>query len=503
MRYYGIVEKLKKDHKPGVYGRRKYNEQEIKEMKENSGISEQFSLIGSTLTTISYVISPITYLTSFFTKAPSKEIALQHEDANGKWMIFDNDLMENDYNIGNQSDLFYGLFDNFTLKNNVLESLLKSKGGSMLIIIAREDIPSYMHFGGSSGKFNLGLYTSHPKHNDVLIPLEGSADLIKNMILEETLRAYEALGAKRIEIKDLTDFNSQLKTTVKGINIGTNYDQKSNTLREKVFGKGVFDAKRALRNSVFIHDLPNVVTTLEARIHGNQLLEKFVETVNLSAGIDINIANKINDKASFNYSREWSFEVEFYDKNELEINTTDFTNENDTKQINLLMEKIINLFKSKTSSQIELGLGSITDNEFMLLSSLPNEDKKAVVDELIERSNMDGSISYKELEYTLDIAEKFKLDLNEIIESISSNYYAVLYFLRDSAKENNDCIIQSFPAQKVSAHFYPNDKICILNADNEIIAEGIYAFGGRKIIFSNGKIAESNSVPKNILAGLA
>jgi hypothetical protein len=36
-----------------------------------------------------------------------------------------------------------------------------------------------------------------------------------------------------------------------------------------------------------------------------------------------------------------------------------------------------------------------------------------------------------------------------------------------------------------------------------VIIKGTYVFGGRKIIFCNGKTAESNSVSKKILDGIA
>jgi hypothetical protein len=200
MRYYGVVEKIKKEHKPGIYGRRKYTETEIKEIQ-----STQNSFMYSTAHAI---ISPITYLAtvalgSFFYKKATKELTLQHEDKHGKCLIFDSLLFENDYNIANNSDLFYGLFDKYTLKNSVFEALLKSKGGSQLVIIAREDLPSFMHYGGKSAKFNTGIYCTHPKRDDILLPIENSIGLLKNMILEETLRAYEALGAKKIIIHDL------------------------------------------------------------------------------------------------------------------------------------------------------------------------------------------------------------------------------------------------------------------------------------------------------------
>ncbi len=59
------------------------------------------------------------------------------------------------------------------------------------------------------------------------------------------------------------------------------------------------------------------MTTVESRIKGNQTLEKFVENVNLSIGFDISVLNLFQANSKFEYSRKWSFEVEFYDKNEI------------------------------------------------------------------------------------------------------------------------------------------------------------------------------------------
>jgi hypothetical protein len=501
MKYYGIVDKLKKEHKPGIYGRRKYNQAEIKEINDQgskTSANENQNFLSSSLALLAS-FHPVGLLTSLFSQT-SQELSLQHEDPNGKWIIFDNSLMENDYNISDHDDLFYGLFDNFKEKEKVLESLLKSKGGSMLIIIAREDLPSYMHYGGSAGKFSLGLYTTHPKYDDMLIPLEGSADLVKNMMLEETLRAYEALGAKRIIINDLTDIQAQLNSSGKGTDVNASFQSMNNALREKTYGKGIFDPARAMKDTLFIHDLPNVVTTIKGRIHGNQILEKFVENVNLSAGLDINVLGNISGGASINYQRKWSFEVEFYDKNELTINSsTDIIHSVDPEKSKILIEKIVNVFKGKTMSQIDFCMGSISESEFSVLSGLNDSDKNSIIKELVSRSNMDGSISYKELEYVLTIAEKLGFDINKLIEEIEANYFSVLYFLKNAGKEIDNIIVASFPEHKIKAQFYPNNRIFIFNNDNVLLSKGSYSLGGRKITLDNGKTIESANVHKNIV----
>jgi hypothetical protein len=61
------------------------------------------------------------------------------------------------------------------------------------------------------------------------------------------------------------------------------------------------------------------MTTIEGRIEGNQTEEKFKETINLSIGLDTNVLDLFKGGLNYNYIREWSFEVEFYDKNEIKL----------------------------------------------------------------------------------------------------------------------------------------------------------------------------------------
>jgi hypothetical protein len=95
-----------------------------------------------------------------------------------------------------------------------------------------DEIPDYLkHYSGSSGKFNEGFWISHPKHKNTLLPLRGFIDLVGKLILEETVRAYEALGPKRIEIEDITILSQRSKSKIRGISLGSNYSKEQYVLR--------------------------------------------------------------------------------------------------------------------------------------------------------------------------------------------------------------------------------------------------------------------------------
>ena len=234
---------------------------------------------------------------------------------NGKLLIFANNSMNDDYDV-NSSEYLYGLFDDFTFPSIAFETILKSKGGSELNIIEKKFIPSnFVHL--NKGHFNEGLYIVHPKNENILIPLNSSNKLIQTLILEETVRAYEALGAKRIIINDITKHDVKSKVSAKKVEANANLLNEESLLRDKEFGKGVFCPDRAMSDKYFIQDIPSVMSTIEGRIEGNQLTESFKETVNLGIGLDVNVLNLYKGGLKYNYLREWSFKVEFYDKNEI------------------------------------------------------------------------------------------------------------------------------------------------------------------------------------------
>lgn len=213
-----------------------------------------------------------------------------------------------------RNELRFGLLD-----SKVLKSIFQSYPDAILTIRSVDAIPDYLkHYSGSSGKFNEGFWISHPKHKNTLLPLRGFIDLVGKLILEETVRAYEALGAKRIEIEDITILSQKSKSKLRGISLGSNYSKEQYVLREKEYGPGVFDPERAKKDKLFIWDIPAVVSTIEARIKGNQTLEKFTEKVNLKIGVEIQALKAFNSISSnLDYEREWRFLVEFYPKEQI------------------------------------------------------------------------------------------------------------------------------------------------------------------------------------------
>lgn len=322
MNYYIIVDKIKSSHESGVYGRRELSKEEKKNL-ELPNIFDIFtddekSLTDKSLSILKLGFTPfptiVNHLINKYKDGSSSEISLQKRfDDNKRVLIFQNSLLDKNYNL-NEKDLeyFYGYFDS----NKVtFEKIIRSYGGSTLTVVER-DLINKKHFGGESGVFSTGLYCEHPKNNEILIPLNNSIEIVKNMILEEIISSYEALGAKKIKIIDLYEAEQNVKINAKMVKASEDAHFSQYILREKEYGKGTFNPERAMFNKMFIHDFPNVMTTINARIYGNQILDKFTEIIDLSGGIEIDILNLYSANLNFNYKRKWQFEVQFYDKND-------------------------------------------------------------------------------------------------------------------------------------------------------------------------------------------
>ncbi|MCF8266358.1 MAG: hypothetical protein K9J13_16670 [Saprospiraceae bacterium] len=305
MNYYGIVDKLKAEHKSGIYGRKKIAKEEIKSFNLSDLVSIEMLAL----------VSPWVLITKLF----RDDIVIQAEEkGEERKLVFVNELLDNDYSIGKNEDLFYGLFDAFP---KGFETIMKSYGGSNLIIYERESLPkTKKHFGGEHGKFNQGLYCTHPKNDDLLIPLANSKELIETLILEETIRAYVALGAKRILIEDVTEQSGQLKGKYKAVSVDSSVSHSKKVLREKTYGQGIFKPEVAKRDNLFIHDFPHIVSTIKGRTDGNQLIARDFANVNLSIGLDVGVLNLGSVNIDYNYNRRWYFEVEFYDKDKIKFN---------------------------------------------------------------------------------------------------------------------------------------------------------------------------------------
>ncbi len=323
MKYYGIVNSIKKEHKSGIYGRKKPDKEELEDIIKNSlnfDWKESLLVLSSVISPHIRVATLIYWGAQQIQKINKKnpiKLAAEIESKN-KILIIPSDLINKDYRL--DSDISYGLLDDFTSKEkaNAFKTIMTSKGGSSLNIIERNDLPSDLkHFGGENGKFSEGLYIGHPKNGNLLIPLREFRHLVQTLILEETIRAYEALGAKKILIEDITEIGGAAGGKVKNVELNSEANYSKEILRIKEYGTGTFDVERAINEKLFLHDIPAVMSTIDARINGNQTIDEFTETINLSIGLDTNVLDLFKENNSFTYHRKWHFKVEFYDKNEI------------------------------------------------------------------------------------------------------------------------------------------------------------------------------------------
>ncbi len=314
MIYYGIVDRIEDKHKSGIYGRRPFSKIET----TNFDLLNYSTYVGIAVNWILIPrYMPIGLAINLILKLlKSSPIKLMYEiEDNVKSIIIKNELLQENYGFRKSESILHGLFDEFNKKEKVFKSLMKSKGGSDLMIIERENIDK-KHFGGEEGKFNYGIHIPHPKLDDTLIPLKNAEHLVKSLILEEVIQAFQCLGAKMIKILDITDIDVNAGVQKDKVEVNMEGEYKKLIIREKEFGHSKFQFEEVLKNKVFIHDLPNIKTVIEGRITGNQTKEVFTEIVNLSFGLDINVLQLFSGNIGFNYTRNWHFEVEFFDKNE-------------------------------------------------------------------------------------------------------------------------------------------------------------------------------------------
>lgn len=324
MRFYGLIDELKPNQPSGIYSftklkKKTYTEIFIQELLKNKKSPDIFWLIpgGPLTTSMGYSIY------KSLTEAKDFEISVNSFNSSEvtKKIIFTKDSIKGNYEILTSApDLFYGLFDDFILKENSLKKILESKGGSELIIIEKKSLPENSHYGGKQGRFTTGLYCEHPKNPEKLIPLANFNEILKSLILEESINSFHLLGAKSIIIEDVKKVGGGLKAgnPVKGkAKLDINYERE--VLRKKTYAKDVFQPNLCSERLTFLPDYPNIMNVIDGRINGNQTLEEFTETIDLSANIDVSVLNLFDSQVNFNFKRNWSFKVEFYDKNELKI----------------------------------------------------------------------------------------------------------------------------------------------------------------------------------------
>ena len=341
MRYIAIVEKLPADFTEGCYSR--LNESNFVHSATSKLPNSLFTKKGlENVVTVAKVLSPLLAVPSFLKgKVESKALNKISESADflynenyNSWYKTDSECLDwtiggislsNANTKGNYSlepkSLFSPLIDgvnNFSA--DVFKKLMQSGGGSELIIVERNKVPKSFHLSGELGVFDTGIYITHPKLLNKLIPLKNSVELIKDIILEEMIAILTFLGAKRIVIKEVIGKKIKTSLGLKGVTAGGSFDSNMETLRIKEYAESPIDITRARQAVLFTADLPKFKTIFQAREHSNQTLEIFEEIVDFSANIDVSVIKAINPdsiSSSINLKKFWRMEIEFYDKNQL------------------------------------------------------------------------------------------------------------------------------------------------------------------------------------------
>jgi len=326
MNYFGLVDKISVDS--GIYGRK----ESIKDLQDDKSLRNTAIATGvaGVLGIVAAVFSgPIGWIsfgigtvlggvgaTVIGARKNSPIIKLtENKESDKKVIWIPNKSLANNYNIENE-EILYGLFKTEKQFKNIMQT---QGGHSNLFIIERDVLPeNIIHYGGSNGIYNYGLYCEHPKNKNIILPLDNYKDLVKTRILEETIRLYTSLGAREILIEDVTEYDLKNDTKVyKKADVNANINQKVEILRQKEFGTYIFDPEHAFDEIYYIPDYDSIMSVAKARITGNQIKEEFTENIHLSMGVDIDVLNIFDNKTNFKYDRKWHFKVIFYDKNNI------------------------------------------------------------------------------------------------------------------------------------------------------------------------------------------
>lgn len=316
MRYYGIVNQLRQ--KPGWYGRKSPGSEEAQAVIRSTAGSTWAAgaagvaallVVAGPLPVVGLAVS----ILSWFSRR-KQPLRLVHRLEDASLCLFSDNVLDEDYSLnGEDAKVLHGLISDASQ----FKALMSSEGGSELFLLERSqvDVLGLKHYGGIDAPFSPGLYCEHPKDNTVLLPLNTASDLLQSEILAEMIDVFEALGATRILIEDVTE----LSVTTSGGD-GKVAAKASATAEKKVLRESRYapdkpvDAARALQNKRHVRDLRNVMSIVEARTHGNQTYQRFEESVSVNCGLDVSVLGAFGAGIKGSFKRQWSFDVEFQSK---------------------------------------------------------------------------------------------------------------------------------------------------------------------------------------------
>jgi uncharacterized tellurite resistance protein B-like protein len=157
----------------------------------------------------------------------------------------------------------------------------------------------------------------------------------------------------------------------------------------------------------------------------------------------------------------------------------------------------------RTKLKVDLRLSSRTNVDWDILRTMSDADKMALLVDMLALAKRDGQVHANEFKYMLEVCDAVGLDSAFVVAELGFNQQAARMFLGDKAVLANDILHFSDPQKRYKAQLYTNDRVFLFDAENKVLNMGTYKIGGRKIRFDDGRVAESQDVQANLLAGVS
>lgn len=211
---------------------------------------------------------------------------------------------------------FYGLFPSA----RELSRIFAAEGGNvdLWILPASDAQQRFRHCGGPSGRLAPGLYLPHPHDAETLVPAREYSSVLRDQVLQDWVRAFEALGAANIIVCDTTELRASAGAASAAHGASVVAELKAQygnaVVRESSYAPGTFDVSRAIEGKRWIADFAAIQTIIEGRVHGRQLGYRESVTLDISFGLDVSVLEAWGTTIKGGYKRKIELAIEFHPK---------------------------------------------------------------------------------------------------------------------------------------------------------------------------------------------
>jgi hypothetical protein len=237
---------------------------------------------------------------------PSRVVVIPHALLGGEYSDFN-------------SPVFHGLF---TSESQLRTMMTQEGGNSELHIMEQATVARFFRHPGE-GMFSRGLHVPHPKDPFTLIPMAEYDRYLKEEILYEWVRVFEALGARSIVIGDSTTAKASGKSShvnpVGSVEAAMRIEYGNSKVECSAFEAGGFDPGRATSDRKWLGDFPAIKAIVEGRVQGQQSSWRRTVEVDLSVGASVEVLalaapSLTTAEAALKYHKKFDLYVEFHPK---------------------------------------------------------------------------------------------------------------------------------------------------------------------------------------------